>query len=372
MASVPYVPGRYAVALWEVPVSDSTPPLISPTVTGTLGSNGWYVGDVNVTWSVTDEESSISSLTGCDSSNVISDTAGSTFTCSATSSGGTASQSVTIKRDATPPIISSAAAANGNPYSAGTWINQNVVVSFDCADSGSGVGAVTSPITKGFEGSNQSAGGTCTDLAGNSAATSFAGINIDKTAPVISVTTPIEGATYLLNQSVPANYGCTDSLSGVASCSGTTANGAAINTASAGAKSIAINSTDNAGNAATQSTVNYNVAFGLSVMYDQTKAHKSGSTVPIKVRLVDANGVNVSSASIALHAVGVIQMSSQASTTLDAAGNANPDFDFRYDEILGGYIFNLKTTGFGTGTYVLNFVVGGSPTINNVEFQVRQ
>ncbi len=41
------------------------------------------------------------------------------------------------------------------------------------------------------------------------------------------------------------------------------------------------------------------------------------------------------------------------------AGNANADFNFRYDASLAGYIFNLKTTGLTTGTYHLKFTVDG-------------
>jgi hypothetical protein len=52
------------------------------------------------------------------------------------------------------------------------------------------------------------------------------------------------------------------------------------------------------------------------------------------------------------------------------AGNANPDFDFRYDAALAGYIFNLKTTGLGTGTYQLCFTVGGCAVLS-AAFEVR-
>lgn len=45
---------------------DTTAPLITPTITGTLGNNGWYTSDVNVSWTITDAESTISSQTGCD------------------------------------------------------------------------------------------------------------------------------------------------------------------------------------------------------------------------------------------------------------------------------------------------------------------
>jgi len=73
-----------------------------------------------------------------------------------------------------------------------------------------------------------------------------------------------------------------------------------------------------------------------------------------------------------LHAISVIQTSSQASTEFGDAGNSNPDFDFRYDASLGGYIFNLQTTGFGTGSYVLNFIAASPQPVYSVGFQVRQ
>lgn len=33
--------------------------MITPTVTGTLGNNGWYVDDVTITWDAHDGESSV-------------------------------------------------------------------------------------------------------------------------------------------------------------------------------------------------------------------------------------------------------------------------------------------------------------------------
>jgi hypothetical protein len=98
------------------------------------------------------------------------------------------------------------------------------------------------------------------------------------------------------------------------------------------------------------------------------------ATGPVKIRLVDANGVNVSAAGVVVHALSVTQISINASVVLDDSGGANPDFDFRFDPTLegGGYVFNLKTTGYGTGTHLLNFVVGGDPVVHSVQFQVRQ
>ncbi len=95
------------VFLWRPADGDYTPPIVTPTVTGTLGNNGWYRSDVSVEWSVTDDESPVVSREGCDESTVSADVDGKTFTCTATSSSaaGPGTASVTIKRDATPPTI---------------------------------------------------------------------------------------------------------------------------------------------------------------------------------------------------------------------------------------------------------------------------
>jgi CSLREA domain-containing protein len=87
---------------------DTTPPVITPQVAGTLGLNGWYTSDVTVSWTVVDDESAVSETEGCEATVITTDTAGTTLTCVATSAGGTAEQSVTIKRDATAPVIAAA------------------------------------------------------------------------------------------------------------------------------------------------------------------------------------------------------------------------------------------------------------------------
>src|SRR6266581_980572 len=62
------------------------------------------------------------------------------------------------------------------------------------------------------------AGGTCTDLAGNSASTTVTGINIDLTAPVISGSrTPAPNGAGWNNTAVTTHYTCSDALSGVSS-----------------------------------------------------------------------------------------------------------------------------------------------------------
>jgi len=94
-------------------------------------------------------------------------------------------KTLTIRIDKTPPTISGSRlpGPNGNG-----WNNTSVTVSFQCADSLSGLTAGSPPSSTvvSNEGANQSVGGTCTDIAGNSTTAFVQGINIDKTPPVIS------------------------------------------------------------------------------------------------------------------------------------------------------------------------------------------
>ena len=87
---------------------DPTPPSVVPHVTGPLGNAGWYVGDVTVSWEVSDPQSAISAEPGCETVTVSVDTPGTTLTCSATSEGGTAVDQVVVRRDATPPTVTCA------------------------------------------------------------------------------------------------------------------------------------------------------------------------------------------------------------------------------------------------------------------------
>jgi hypothetical protein len=44
---------------------DATPPSVTANVTGTEGIDDWYTSDVSVTWTVTDPDSPILSLSSC-------------------------------------------------------------------------------------------------------------------------------------------------------------------------------------------------------------------------------------------------------------------------------------------------------------------
>jgi hypothetical protein len=115
------------------------------------------------------------------------------------------------------------------------------------------------------------------------------------------------------------------------------------------------------------------VTNGVCALYDQTRAHKSGRTIPIKVQLCAASGANISSPSIVVNALELVLISTLTTGVPEDAGDANPDGNFRYTWFGSGpgYIFNLKTTDLPSGTYRLVFGVSGDPGTHSVEFQLR-
>jgi trimeric autotransporter adhesin len=121
--------------------------------------------------------------------------------------------------------------------------------------------------------------------------------------------------------------------------------------------------------AASSDTGTLSVTFNICLLYDPSKAVKSGGTYPIKLQLCDTNSSNVSSSDIVLHAVNIQQVSTSAYGDVITSGSANPDNNFRFDS--GYYILNLKTTGLSTGTYNLYFTAGDDPVQHTVQFQVK-
>jgi hypothetical protein len=140
---------------------DTTPPVITPSVNGTLGNNGWYTSTVNLTWSVVDNESPVTMQVGCGSRTVSADTVGSTFTCQATSAGGTTSRSVTIKRDATAPALNPAVSPNP------VLLNGTATATPGASDTTSGLAAASCNPASTTSAGSFTVSCTATDNAGN-------------------------------------------------------------------------------------------------------------------------------------------------------------------------------------------------------------
>jgi len=142
---------------------------------------------------------------------------------SATVTFGTALAGINIDR--TLPLATATATTTNNsgatvPYSAGSWTNHNVVVTFHCTDNGanqSGVESVDPPVTVSAAGTTNGVIGTCSDVAGNNAnpPAFFGPIKIDKTPPTCTVAvipTTLSASNKLVN--VTARVFVTDGNSG--------------------------------------------------------------------------------------------------------------------------------------------------------------
>lgn len=92
---------------------------------------------------------------------------------------------------------------------------------------------------------------TATDSAANQQTATHRYTVVDATRPTVTVTTPPADASYVQGQAVTAGYACADEAggSGLASCVGTVADGAALNTGTLGAsRPFSVTATDVAGN----------------------------------------------------------------------------------------------------------------------------
>jgi hypothetical protein len=176
-----FVPGRVATSFvlandavrFRPPSPDVTPPVIAATITGTVGDNDWYTDNVGITWSVTDEESDITGTSGCEDVSITSDQQATTYTCSASSLGGSSSESVSVKRDATDPVVTYA--GNAGAYT----VDQSVSITCSPSDVTSGLAATTCADVTGdaytFGLGTSTFSASATDNAGNegTASTSF-------------------------------------------------------------------------------------------------------------------------------------------------------------------------------------------------------
>ncbi|MFA4935872.1 MAG: PxKF domain-containing protein, partial [Candidatus Methanoperedens sp.] len=253
------------------------------------------------------------------------------------------------------------------------WYKSDVLVHFTASDAMSGVGSVTPDTTLSAEGVSQSVTGTAMDKAGNSNSATVSGINIDKTSPQITINTPASGGMYLLNQALSADWSVADSLSGIASATGTLPSGATIDTGTVGTKTFTVTATDIASNTATQ-TSSYTIAYNFlgilpPIRTDGSSIFNLGRTVPVKFRIADANGNYVSTATATLtyqlitnDILGTVEEA--VSTSAASEGNT-----FR-NSTDNHYIFNLGTSGMSTGTYQLNINLDDG-TVHTVRISLR-
>ncbi len=277
-------------------------------------------------------------------------------------------KSIVIKIDKTKPTTS--ISLQGTLGQNG-WYTSDVVVTLTAEDTTSGVAKTeysfdnitwatyTAPFTISTEGTT-TAYYRSVDNAGNTEDVQGPEIvKIDKTQPQITITTPADGAEYLLNQLVLANWAVLDPFSGVFSSIGTVPSGNPIDTASVGIKYFSVSAQDFAGNKSTNSATYYvrysYIGILQPINQDGSSVFRMGNnrTIPVKFQLQDANGNYISTAVARIY---LTQISSNImgtelegiSTSAATEGNL-----FRYDSTDNLYIFNLATDNLSAGTWRL-------------------
>jgi cell wall-associated NlpC family hydrolase len=219
---------------------DTIPPITTATLSPQPNAAGWNNVNVTVALNSTDNEPGGSGV-----KQITYSTSGAQALANTTVNAG--SISIIISTEGTTTVSFSAADNAGNietlkqivvmldkssPTTTGTrtpapnssgWNNSNVSVGFTCADSLSGLapGSPQALTLLSSEGANQSVTGSCQDLAGNSATATVSAINIDKTPPILTVTTnPPANANGWNNTNVTVSFAALDALSGVGVVSG--------------------------------------------------------------------------------------------------------------------------------------------------------
>ena len=364
--------GNTATASFGPIKVDKTPPTLTGATTTPANANGWYNSDVTIHWNAVDTGSGVASVTP--NTTLSTEGAGQSATGTATdNAGNTATATVSgINIDKTAPTLTGAPTTDPN---ANGWYNHDVVVHFDANDGLSGIDSVTSDATLSDEGANQSVTGTATDKAGNTATATVSGINIDKTAPTITVTGIVSGGKYGMCSLPTPGFDASDALSGLDGTPSFTWNKPS-STLGIGTYTYQVTATDKAGNTTTTPLFTYYGVYGAAfsgylqpINVDGTSRFKLGSTVPVKFKLTGCDGTPIANAIAKLYVSlndGTPDPGTDEAISTAAATTGNL---FRYDSTAGQYIFNLSTklgytnpdgskvTAFSQGTWFLKILL---------------
>lgn len=290
-----YATWAYVDSADSGPTNDTTPPITTATIDGTLGNNGWYRSDITISLNPTDDNSGV----------------------------------------------------------------EKTEYSFDNVS----WNLYSSPIVVSTEG-ERTIYYKSTDNAGNVESTKSQSYKVDKTAPIITIEEPLNGAepSYLLNQNVLASWSVEDPISNVSSVISTKENGEPLDTSSVGQKALTVSAQDFAGNESSETSiyfVQYNYCgFSQPINSDGSSVFKFGNTVPVKFCITDANGNDVEDA---VAEINLVQISGDVlgteieATSTSAATTGNL---FRYDPTDGQYIFNLATKNLSKGTWRITIYLG--------------
>jgi hypothetical protein len=204
--------------------------------------------------------------------------------------------------DTTPPTIDLRSPVDGAVVRPG----DPVEVDFSCADAGGSLLASCDGTVPDGGMLDTSVPGpasvtvTARDHAGNQALVTHTVqvVPVDIMPPAIQILSPLDGAVYLLDEEVWADYTCTDGGTGVATCAGPVADGGRVDTSAVGPHEFTVNATDNAGNAGS-ATARFRVVYDFEAFLwpvrnrPKVNTWPAGLPVPIRFELGGNQGLDV-------------------------------------------------------------------------------
>jgi hypothetical protein len=202
----------------------------------------------------------------------ISVAAGNTVTITAARTAGTGAELSGLflgegtSQTGQPPTVSITSPADGTTYTAG----DSVKADYSCMEGagGPGIQSCTGTVASGAPIDTSTVGSHSFTVVAVSrdalittkTVTYTVAAALPPEPPVATITTPRDGAEYVLGQFVTAGYSCQDGArgTGIQSCTGTVANGAAIDTSTTGSHGFTVTAISNDGLQAT-ATAHYTV-----------------------------------------------------------------------------------------------------------------
>ncbi|KRF42973.1 OmpL47-type beta-barrel domain-containing protein [Paenibacillus sp. Soil787] len=210
----------------SINVVDTKPPVITGSPTSQPNINGWYNQDVTVHFAVYDSGSGIALVTP--DTLVSSEGSNQSVTGIAEDRAGNQANTVVgnIHIDKTKPNTSSILSPSA-PDGANGWYVHPVTLGLAATDNLAGVAQIayslddgltwlpyTEPVTITQDG-RYTISYRSTDYAGNEEQSKTVSFNLDSTAPVITVMSPIEGSNYLNSGELTPQFMTVDSASGM-------------------------------------------------------------------------------------------------------------------------------------------------------------
>ncbi|PVG84536.1 hypothetical protein DDE18_02730 [Nocardioides gansuensis] len=330
---------------------DTVAPIVGRQVAGPEGVDGWYVGDVSVRWTVSDELSGVAATDGCDEVIRREDTTGITYTCTVTDEAGNkASDSVTVKRDATRPVITRAVSG---AQGADGWYTGDVLVDWTVSDATSGLSSTSGcdDVTRDQDTVGVTYTCTAKDAAGLESSDTVT-VKRDATGPEVTlIGGPVSGAAYDFGDPIPTPT-CTasDATSGVSPAGCTVTGGGA----EVGSHAFTGSASDNAGNAGSASA-GYTVrAWTLDGFYKPVtmgtsvvNTVKAGSTVPLKFNVYKGGTPLTTSAIGAVFSARKVTCNGAAIPDAVEEFSTTGQTSLRYDATAGQWIQNWATPSSG-------------------------